>query len=218
MSTVKNCKKKTRKVFLLDCFTFWLVWNRGESLSFLFAKVMERASLLPSPKCTSSRSHLTMWPNTRSSLNLSTWYKPSLKADILQRRRTGWDGVPCTLIAAGGEVKWFGRFGIRWPADFVRSHLGLPTNEQSWKHWWEQKKSYQSANHLPWNQGVTGNGFIQYSEQSKCKEVDLSCFAKKFQRNYQFIVWWNFQSLVWLIALPWFLTRSQPEAIMSRSL
>ena len=93
-----------------------------------------------SPKCTSSRSHLTMWPNTRSSLTLSTWYKPSLKADILQRRRTGWDGVPCTLIAAGGEVKWFGRFGIRWPADFVRSHLGLPTNEQSWKQWWEQKK------------------------------------------------------------------------------
>ena len=124
----------------MDCFTFWLVWNREESLSFLFAKVMERASLLPSPKCTSSRSHLTMWPNTRSSLTLSTWYKPSLKADILQRRRTGWDGVACTLIAAGGEVKWFGRFGIRWPADFVRSHLGLPTNEQSWKHWWEQKK------------------------------------------------------------------------------
>ena len=140
MSTVKNCKKKKRKVFLLDCFTFWLVWNREESLSFLFAKVMERASLLPSPKCTSSRSHLTMWPNTRSSLTLSTWYKPSLKADILQRRRTGWDGVACTLIAAGGEVKWFGRFGIRWPADFVRSHLGLPTNEQSWKQWWEQKK------------------------------------------------------------------------------
>ena len=117
MSTLKSCKKKK----LLDCFTSWLVWNREESLSFLFAKVMERASLLPSPKCTSSRSHLTMWPNTRSSLTLSTWYKPSLKADILQRRRTGWGGVACTLIAAGGEVKWFGRFGIRWPADFVRN-------------------------------------------------------------------------------------------------